>query len=76
VQDAEGMSRRIRGGNTKMSQPWEEFDSEDEKRECSESCPHFDGLNQCCWQSGPWGILIEISEGDACHLGYKEDDGR
>ena len=37
--------------------PWkeEESEEEDEFRECSDSCSHFDSLNQCaCWQAGPW----------------------
>ena len=49
---------------------------QDEERECSESCPHFDSLNECCWQAGPWGLELDASEGDACHLGYKENDDR
>ena len=61
-----------------MMPPWEEEESEeeDEIRECSESCPHFDSLNQCCWQAGPWGLELDASEGDVCHLNYKENDGQ
>jgi hypothetical protein len=59
-----------------MSHPLEEFDSEDETRirECCDyQCGHFDSLNQCCWQAGPWGLCFDVEEGDACKLGYKED---
>jgi hypothetical protein len=60
----------------------------DELRECDSSCPHFDELNLCCWQSMERHVtrkdgreLIEfrlcfnVSEGDYCHLGYKRNDG-
>ena len=53
-----------------------ENEEEDRQRECGDSCSHFDSLNQCCWQSGDWGLYIEVSEGDLCHLGYMENDGR
>ena len=43
-------------------------------RECGESCAHFDNINQCCWQSGEWGLCLEVSEGDLCHLGYKIEE--
>ena len=47
---------------------------EERTRECNNSCSHFDNLNQCCWQSGPWGICFTVQEGDSCKLGYKESD--
>ena len=55
----------------------EEFDVEDEReiRECGNHCSHYDHLNQCCWQSGPWGLCFDVREGDTCHLGYKEVSG-
>lgn len=52
------------------------MDDDSEIRECDNSCPHFDSLNLCCWQAGPWGLCFDRSEGDPCRLGYKEDDGR
>lgn len=42
-----------------------------QQRECGESCPHYDNINQCCWQSGEWGLCLDVSEGDYCHLNYK-----
>ena len=47
-------------------------------RECGQSCSHFDEINQCCWQAGEWGLCLDVSEGDGCHLGYKiqENDDR
>ena len=48
-----------------------DIETESSRRECGESCSHYDNLNQCCWQSGPWGIFLEVSEGDYCHLNYK-----
>jgi len=44
-------------------------------RECGSSCPHFDVINQCCWQSGEWGLCFNVQEGDVCRLGYKEVEG-
>lgn len=52
-----------------------EFDNE-QNRLCGESCSHFDNINQCCWQAGPWGLEFSVSDGDFCSLGYKEGDGR
>ena len=55
------------------------YDEEEEERirECTESsCGHFDLINQCCWQSGRWGLCFDVEEGDSCRLGYKEDDDR
>lgn len=49
------------------------YDDEDAIRECSNSCAHYDSLNCCCWQSGPWGLYIEVSEGDVCHFNYREN---
>jgi len=51
------------------------MDAEERTRECNNSCPHFDNLNQCCWQSGDWGLCFDVREGDRCHLGYKEAEG-
>ena len=52
----------------------EEFDMENEERirECGNHCSHYDHLNQCCWQSGEWGLCFDVHEGDLCRLGYKE----
>lgn len=41
-------------------------------RECSDECPHYDGINCCCWQSGKWGLCFNVQEGDLCHLGYED----
>ena len=56
----------------------EEFDVEDEReiRECGNHCSHYDHINQCCWQSGPWGLCFDVQEGDLCHLGYMEEVNR
>jgi hypothetical protein len=45
-----------------------------EPRECGESCTHYDNINCCCWQSGEWGLCLEVGEGDHCHLGYKLEE--
>lgn len=50
-------------------------DENDRKRSCSSSCCHYDELNQCCWQSGEWGLCFTVYDGDDCHLGYMENDG-
>jgi hypothetical protein len=44
-------------------------------RECSETCEHYDNINRCCWQSGPWGLCFDVDEDDICHLGYKDPFG-
>jgi hypothetical protein len=59
-----------------LEDSYEPEEEESQDRECDETCPHFDSLNQCCWLAGPWGLEFDCSEGDACRLGYKEDDGR
>jgi hypothetical protein len=51
-------------------------DKGDRDRECSDSCPHYDSLNRCCWQAGEWGLYFHVFEGNYCQLGYKENDGR
>jgi len=51
----------------------DDFESE-EVRQCGESCGHYDSLNQCCWQLTEKGLFFYVSEGDYCHLGYKEND--
>ncbi len=55
--------------------PYIEYDDEEdnEPRECSNSCPHFDSLNLCCWQSGIWGLCFDTQEGNVCSFGYKEE---
>lgn len=53
----------------------EEYDP-DEPRRCSDSCPHYDGLNECCWQATEKGLCFHVSEGDYCHLGYTENDNK
>ena len=54
-------------------EPDDYYEDEDyELRECCNSCPHFDELNQCCWQSNSWGLCFHVEEGDYCRLGYKE----
>lgn len=40
-------------------------------RECEE-CSHFDAINMCCWQAGPWGLCFDVDQFDLCHLGYEE----
>ena len=61
-----------------MSQPWDEFDSDEEEqvRECGEGCGHYDSLNQCCWVASRRGLCTDVSEGDLCRYGFKEDDGK
>jgi hypothetical protein len=54
----------------------EDYEEEDRTRECSDSCPHFDSLNRCCWQATEKGLCFDVEEGDYCHLNYKENDGR
>jgi len=58
---------------------WYQLDDEDEEDEiriCDNCCPHYDGLNMCCWQSGRWGLCFDVREYDECHLGYTENDPR
>lgn len=57
-----------------LDEEYEEYD--DEIRICDNSCPHFDALNLCCWQSGRWGLCFDVQEGDECKLGYSENDPR
>jgi len=59
-----------------MSEFDDEYEAWLEVRECNNSCPHFDLINMCCWQSGKWGLCFDVQEGDSCRLGYTEDDGR
>jgi hypothetical protein len=54
----------------------EEENEYNETKECGESCGHFDSINQCCWQATEKGLCFTVSEGDSCHLGYKENDFR
>lgn len=42
-------------------------------RICDSSCSHYDHINRCCWQSGPWGLCFDVQEGDYCRLGYEEE---
>jgi len=42
------------------------------QRECGEECPHYDNVNQCCWQATEKGLCFDVEEGDRCHLGYKD----
>jgi len=46
-----------------------------EPRLCEESCPHFDGLNQCCWliTAKTPGLCTNVSEGDYCFHGFNQD---
>ena len=50
-----------------------DFTEEPSERMCNTTCPHYDGLNQCCWQAGDWGLYFHVCEDDLCHLGYKGD---
>lgn len=61
-----------------MSDDFADMKEEEEHRdrECSNSCPHFDSLNRCCWQATEKGLCFDVDEGDYCHLGYEENDGR
>ena len=52
---------------------WRDPD-EDQIRECSNSCGHYDGLNQCCWIVGDHGLFTEVREGDYCRYGFKENN--
>lgn len=54
----------------------EEEEDQGEIRECDSSCSHFDSINMCCWQSGPWGLCFDRERGDLCRLGYRERDFR
>lgn len=51
------------------------MDDEARIRDCGDSCGHFDGLNQCCWQAGNWGLFLDVAEGDSCHFGYMGEEG-
>lgn len=53
-----------------------DYTDEERERYCEDSCPHYDSLNQCCWQATEKGLCFKIQEGDLCHLGYSNDDGR
>lgn len=63
-----------------MSPPYYEddldLDEDYEPRECTNSCPHFDSLNLCCWQSTPKGICFDVREGSVCAFGYRRDEDR
>lgn len=56
--------------------PDDEFEEWDRKRYCDNGCAHYDGLNACCWQATNNGLCFDVEEGNPCHLGYMEDDGR
>jgi hypothetical protein len=43
-------------------------------RQCGDSCGHYDNLNRCCWQATEKSLCFHVSEGDYCHLNYKETD--
>ena len=51
-------------------------ENEDYPRHCEMSCSHYDHINSCCWQTTKKGLCFDVEEGDSCHLGYMEDDGR
>ncbi len=65
-----------------MPEDWENegFESVDdwvdEVRYCDTSCPHYDELNRCCWQATRQGLCFSVSEGEVCHLGYTNGDGK
>ena len=48
-----------------------------EPLECSESCSHFDSLNQCCWVVPKHGgLCTDAYEGDLCKYGiYVDENG-
>ena len=58
---------------------WERLDGYDfegdEELQCAESCPHFDGINQCCWliTAKTPGLCTDVEEGDYCFHGLKVD---
>jgi len=54
----------------------EDVYEDDEPRECGEECPHFDRVNQCCWQATKKGLCFDVCEGDYCHLNYRRNDER
>jgi hypothetical protein len=52
----------------------ETIDEFERTRECSQTCPHFDETNLCCWPpvNANRGICFDVREGDLCRLGYKD----
>jgi hypothetical protein len=56
----------------------EDYDVDDyddpRTRQCSESCSHFDSLNQCCWVASERGLCTDVEEGDYCLYGIKESE--
>lgn len=46
---------------------------EDPIRQCSNSCSHYDLINQCCWIVSNQGLCTEVQEGDYCLYGFKEN---
>jgi hypothetical protein len=66
----------------KLHQNQEDYDVEDydpdrsELRRCSESCSHYDSLNECCWVATGKGLCQTVSEDDFCLHGFLEDDER
>lgn len=53
----------------------EESENSDRARSCNTSCPHYDEINQCCWQATKSGLCFTVYDGDQCHLNYSENDG-
>lgn len=47
---------------------------EPETRKCSESCSHYDSLNECCWVASERRLCTDVEEGDYCLYGKKEDE--
>lgn len=53
---------------------YDEYESLTYIRECDETCPHFDSLNQCCWIVSKRGLCSDVQEGDFCLYDFKEND--
>ena len=48
--------------------------TESEIRTCSNSCGHYDLINQCCWIVSERGLCSDVQEGDRCLYGFKEGE--
>ena len=60
---------------SQTAREWSEWEDPDEDpiRECSNSCGHYDVINQCCWLVSNRGLFTEVQEGDTCRYGFKEN---
>jgi len=54
--------------------PLEDWIEEQETRQCSNTCSHFDEINQCCWIATERRLCTDVHEGDYCLYGFKEGE--